>query len=218
MRALRNKYAYVLTLALLVQAFVYYSVAYRSEKVPYMAPLSIFPQELGGWHMTANVEIEKDILDVLKADDTLERFYVNASNTALVSLFIGFFKTQRYGQNPHSPKNCLPGNGYEAIQDRRISIPVPVWGRQIVTNQYVVQRGEEKSVVLYWYQSHSRVIASEYKARMWLVADAIRYHRSDTSIIRIVVPVSNNNVQGAVQTGVDFIQAMFPALLKQLPT
>jgi hypothetical protein len=61
------------------------------------------------------------------------------------------------------------------------------------------------------------VIASEYQARMWLVADAIRYHRSDTSIVRVVVPVFENDVDGATRTGREFIQAMFPSLLKQLP-
>jgi EpsI family protein len=217
MQVLRNKYAYVLTLVLAIQAFVYYSVAYRSEHAPFMAPLATFPHDLPGWQMTTEVQIEPDILNVLKADDTLERIYTNASDTASVSLFIGFFKTQRYGQNPHSPKNCLPGNGYEALKDTRITIQVPVWDRPITTNQYVVQRGDHRSVVLYGYQSHNRVIASEYRARMWLVADAIRYHRSDTSIVRIVVPVRENDVDGATRTGIEFIQAMFPALLKQLP-
>ncbi len=217
MQVLRNKYAYVLTLALAVQAFIYYSVAYRSEHIPFMRPLSTFPQAIPGWRTVADVPIEPDILNVLKADDTLERIYANSTNTVSLSLFIGFFKTQRYGQNPHSPKNCLPGNGYEALKDTRVSIDVPVWNRAIVTNQYVVQRGDQRSVVLYWYQSHNRVIASEYRARMWLVADAIRYHRSDTSIIRIVVPVRDNDVGAATQTGIQFIQAMFPSLLKQLP-
>jgi EpsI family protein len=216
MRVLRNKYGYTLTLVLIIQVFLYYSVAYRSEHIPYMAPLAQFPQTIGGWTMAADVPIEKEILDVLKADDTLERIYTNSSGSSL-SLFIGFFKTQRYGQNPHSPKNCLPGNGYEALKDARMSIQVPVWNRAITTNQYVVQRGEQKSVVLYWYQSHNRVIASEYQARMWLVADAIRYHRSDTSMIRIVVPVQDNDVDDATRLGVNFIQAMFPDLLKQLP-
>ncbi len=216
MQVLRSKYAYTLTLVLIIQAFVYYAVAYRTEHVPYMAPLSHFPRQIGMWTMTADVPIEKEVLDVLKADDTLERIYADQSGSSL-SLFIGFFKTQRYGQNPHSPKNCLPGNGYEALRDTRVSIQVPVWERPITTNQYVVQRGEQKSVVLYWYQSHNRVIASEYRARMWLVADAIRYHRSDTSMIRVVVPVRDNDVDAATRTGVEFIQAMFPDLLKQLP-
>jgi iron complex transport system permease protein len=71
------------------------------------------------------------------------------------------------------------------------------WPEPIVTNKFVVQHGSDKSVTLYWYQSHNRVIASEYTAKLWLVADSIRYGRSDTSIVKVVVPVVNTLSNGA---------------------
>jgi hypothetical protein len=86
-----------------------------------------------------------------------------------------------------------------------------------VTNKYVVAHGNDKSVTLYWYQSHNRVIASEYSAKFWLVADAIRYNRSDTAIVKVVLPVRGNDVDGATRTGIEFVQALFPDVLKQLP-
>jgi EpsI family protein len=214
---LKSRYAIALTAALLLQAVVYYAVAYRSERIPAIAPLSTFPWNVPGWRTLRDVEIEPEIRDLLKADDILEREYVSASGNSLLSLFIAYFKTQRYGQNPHSPKNCLPGNGYEPLLDTKIVFNVPVWNRPIRTNQYVVRHGDQRSVVLYWYQSHNRVIASEYQARLWLVADAIRFHRSDTSIVRVVVPVLDNDVDAATNTGVEFIQTIFPDLLRQLP-
>jgi EpsI family protein len=217
MRLARNRYAYALTLALVTQAFVYYAVAMRSEHIPSIAPLSTFPALIGNWRMIVDAPIEPDIRDLLKADDTLNRLYGDPSGANQLSLFIAFFKTQRYGQSPHSPKNCLPGNGWEPLVDRKITLQAPVWNRPIVINQYVVQHGDQKSVTLYWYQSHNRVIASEYSARIWLVADAIRYHRSDTSIVRVVVPVRDNDIETATRTGIGFIQALFPDLLKQLP-
>jgi EpsI family protein len=87
-----------------------------------------------------------------------------------------------------------------------------------VTNRYVVAHGDEKSVVLYWYQTHNRIIASEYWAKFWLVVDSIRYRRSDTSLVKIVVPVRDNNIGAATALGVQFIQAVFPSLLRQLPS
>ena len=75
--------------------------------------------------MYKDVKIEQETLDVLKADDTLNRIYVNPARNASTYLFIAFFKTQRYGQSPHSPKNCLPGNGYEPIESGPISVPIP---------------------------------------------------------------------------------------------
>jgi EpsI family protein len=82
----------------------------------------------------------------------------------------------------------------------------------------VVEHGDDRSVVLYWYQTHNRIVASEYWAKLWLVVDAIRYHRSDTSLVKIVVPVRDDNIGAATAMGVQMIQAMFPSLLKQLPS
>jgi EpsI family protein len=160
----------------------------RTEITPAVAPLSQFPTVSKEWRMTRDLPLEKETLDVLKADDTLNREYTAASG-ASAYFFIAFFKTQRKGQAPHSPKNCLPGAGWTSLEDTKISIPVPGWPEPIVTNKYVVQHGSDKSVTLYWYQSHNRVIASEYSAKFWLVADAIRYQRSDTAIVKVVVPV-----------------------------
>ena len=127
---------------------------------------------------------------MLKADDSLNRVYISPERNAGASLFIAFFRTQRYGQSPHSPKNCMPGAGWQPMEDTKISIAIPGRDTPIVINKYVIAHGDEQSVVLYWYQSHNRVIAGEYSAKFWLVADAIRYSRSDTALVRVIVPVA----------------------------
>jgi EpsI family protein len=133
-------------------------------------------------------------------------------------MFIAFFKTQRYGQSPHSPKNCLPGAGYEPVENATLHISVDGRAAPIEINKYVTERGDEKSVTLYWYQGHNRVVASEYWAKFWLVVDAIRLRRSDTSIVKVVVPVQNNRFDDATNLGIDFIRTMFPSLLDTLPS
>jgi EpsI family protein len=213
-----NRYARVLTAVLLLEGAAFYAVASRAESAPPVGPLGLFPHALGGWTVARDVPIEQEVQDVLRADDTLNRVYVNPSQTDYAFLFIAYFKTQRYGQAPHSPKNCLPGSGWEPVETGRQTIDVPGWNAPIVTNRFVVEHGDERSVVLYWYQTHNRIIASEYWAKFWLVVDSIRYRRSDTSLVKIVVPVHDNNVGAATATGVRFIQAMFPSLLRQLPS
>jgi EpsI family protein len=213
---LKNKYTGVVTFVLLLQAVAYYAVAARKEVVPNVGPLSSFPLVVDQWQTVREIPLEKEVQDVLKADDTMNREYRNPSVANSAWLFVAFFKTQRYGQAPHSPKNCLPGSGWEPTENTDISIQVPGWPTPIVTNKYVVSHGSEKSVVLYWYQSHNRVIASEYWAKFWLVADSIRYHRSDTALVRIVVPVLNDDTATATQTGISFIQSAFPKLLTRL--
>ena len=217
MSFLNNKYARILTAILLLQAGVFYGMAVRADVTPAIAPLALFPKSINGWITIQDAPLEKEVLDVLKADDTLNRRYLNAAGTEDAFLLIAFFKTQRNGQAPHSPKNCLPGAGWSPLEDTRITIPVPGRPEPITANKYVVQHGAEKSVTLYWYQSHQRVIASEYSAKFWLVADAIRYRRSDTALVRVVVPVRGNEVAAATKTGVEFVQAVFPDVVKQLP-
>ena len=70
---------------------------------------------------------------------------------------------------------------------------------------------------MYWYQSHGRVIAGEFTAKFWLIADSIRYHRSDTSLVKIVVPVHDGYADAATRTAVEFVKAVFSPLAQQLP-
>jgi EpsI family protein len=209
--------ARILAILLLLQAGVYYAVASRHEKIPAVTPLNAFPRNSAGWTVAGEYPLEQEVEDVLRADDTLNRVYVNPAHTASASLFIAFFKTQRYGQSPHSPKNCLPGSGWQKDEDRIVALSVPGRDTPIVVNQYVVSRGDSQSVVLYWYQSHNRVIARELEAKFWLIADAIRYRRSDTALVRVIVPVVNNARDAAGQTAIDFVRAVYPDIVSQLP-
>jgi EpsI family protein len=217
MSFLKSKYARALTLVLLLQTLAFYAIARRPENVPSVAMLSFFPNSFDGWLTVKDIPVEKEVQDVLKADDLLNRVYVNPTRTEEASLFIAFFKTQRYGQSPHSPKNCLPGSGWEKVSDQTMPVMVPGWSAPIGINRYVVEHGDEKDVTLYWYHSHNRVIAGEMEAKFWAVADSIRYHRSDTALIRVIVPVRGGDVDSATNTGVQFVQALFPQILKQLP-
>ncbi|MGA2039674.1 MAG: exosortase C-terminal domain/associated protein EpsI [Bryobacteraceae bacterium] len=212
-----NPYVRVVAVLLLLEALAFYAFASRRETAPTVEPLVLFPSVIGDWLIYRDFPIDKEILDILKADDTLNRFYVNQSTRQLAGLYIAYFQTQRYGQAPHSPKNCLPGSGWEPVQEDFIFLRVPGWDAPIKVNRYVVQHGEEKSVTLYWYQSHNRVIAAEYAAKFWAVADSIRYRRSDTALVRIMVPVGPAGIDVAERTGAEFVQAVFPALLHQLP-
>lgn len=214
---LKGAPARILMIVLLLQAVAYYAVASRSEIIPVMAPLSSFPRVSGGWTAIREFPLEKEVQDVLKADDTLNRVYVSPGRTASADLFMAFFKTQRYGQSPHSPKNCLPGAGWQTDDDRTIPVSVPGRDGAMVINEYVIARGGDESIVLYWYQSHNRVIARELLAKFWLVADAIRFHRSDTALVRIIVPAVRNGRGPAEQTAIAFARAVYPDIVRQLP-
>jgi EpsI family protein len=212
MRFLRSRYVQVLTLVLAVQAVLFYTASH-GEKIPLAMPLDAFPSQVGSWRLAQVGVIEPEVQEVLKADDLLTRWYSNPTGGG-ANLFVAFFKTQRTGQSPHSPKNCLPGSGWSPSSTGMIDVPIDSLRKTI---RYIVTKGEDKSVVLYWYQSQNRVIADEFAAKFYLVADSIRHHRSDTALVRVVVPVVRDGEQQATDTGVAFVQAVYPALLHYLP-
>jgi EpsI family protein len=212
---LRSGSMRVLSVVLIAQAAVFFGFS-RKEYVPNPRPLKEFVTSAGQWTLAQEGVIDQQTLEVLAADDTLSRQYANQDRTAVAGLFIAFFKTQRTGQMPHSPKNCLPGAGWVPSESGKMTVQVS-GDRSIEVNRYLVSRGDERSLVIYWYQSRDRVIASEYKARVYLVADAIRYNRTDTALVRVTVPL-RGDVARAEAAAVDFVKTFFGPLREQLPS
>jgi EpsI family protein len=212
MKLLQSKFFYALTLVLVLQAVLFYSASH-GEATPLAAPLGGFPFTVGSFHVQQQFEIDAETRDVLRADDYLSRNYMSPQGSA--SLFVAYFKTQRQGQSPHSPKNCLPGSGWEQISSERVDVAVP-GDNPIHINQYVVEKGQAEAVVYYWYQSQGRVIADEFAAKFYLVSDSIRHHRSDTSLVRVVVPVAGNTARSE-KLGTQFIQTVYPVVKAYLP-
>ena len=106
MRFLNNRNYLAVTLLLVLQIGLLYTFS-KDEVNFQITPLSTLPQQLGSWRMVRETQIETEVEAVLKADDTLSRVYLNDGSNVSGSLFIAFFKTQRAGVAPHSPKVCL---------------------------------------------------------------------------------------------------------------
>jgi EpsI family protein len=228
---LGNRFLQVLTILLGVQAALYYTSSH-GDAVKLKQPLVNFATELPGFRHVNDGVVDQETRDLLRADDLLTRFYVRSSGqdvrqltpqeqTVLMSsgleLFIAYFSTQQQGQSPHSPKNCLPGSGWQPVDVGELDIPINGLAKPLTVNKYIISKGSSESLVLYWYQSHGRVVASEFAAKFFLVSDSIRYHRSDTALVRVVTPVMHDDLAGALDNVTQFVQVAFPAIYKFLP-
>jgi EpsI family protein len=211
----KSRPALILSFFLIVQGSLFYGFS-RGEAAPAYRPFDGFPKQLGSWNMTKQGIMEQEVKDVLRADDYITREYAVSQDKA-ANLFVAFFKSQRAGQTPHSPKNCLPGSGWVWSISDSISVIIPGRAEPMEINRYLVSKGESRSMVLYWYQSRDRIVASEYRAAAFAAWDAFRYNRTDTALVRVVVPVTNGGEEIATQTGVEFIQSFFATLRQFLP-
>ncbi len=197
----------------------------RAEPVPSARPLGEFPMTIGAWNGIQEPPFEPAILKVLGVDDYLTRAYFDRARRG-VGLYVGYYRSQRQGDTMHSPLNCLPGSGWEPLSNSRMTIRVQGYqGRSapsdILVNRYIVQKGLERQMVLYWYQAHGRVVASEYWGKFYLIRDAIRLNRTDGALVRVISPVLGETPADearAESAGVAFVQAIFPRLADYLPS
>lgn len=178
--------------------------------------------QVDDWRGVQEPPFEASILKVLGVDEYLTRAYF-LPNRGGVGLYIGYYRSQRQGDTMHSPLNCLPGSGWEPISQTYARVPVAdaLGARSEITiNRYIVQKGLDRQLVLYWYQAHGRVIASEYWSKFYLIRDAVRLNRTDGALVRVIAPVlgdADDAEARAEQLGTTFIQSMFPRLPAYLP-
>jgi EpsI family protein len=203
---------WVMVLALTVAAVGLHALSHGAPVV-LSNPLKNFPLELGTWH-GSELPLDAEILKVAAVDDYLNRMY-RAPDGRVLGLYIGYYKSQQTGDAIHSPKNCLPGSGWQPVTAGRLNIVLPN-GTTAPVNLYVIEKGLERQVVLYWYQSHGRIVASEYWAKYYMVHDAIRMNRTDSSLVRIVVPFKRDR-QAAEECAAAFAQQVLTPLQGFIP-
>ncbi len=131
------------------------------------------------------------------------------------SVYAGFYEQQYRGHTIHSPKNCLPGGGWEPLSSGRLTVPLP--GGDVEVNRYVIANGGRRALVLYWYQGRGRVAASEYAVKWDLLRDQALRGRSDEALVRIIVPMMEEGGSAADRGATKIAQAVIPAVAQALP-
>jgi EpsI family protein len=192
----------------------------RSEIIPLRMSFALFPMQLGEFEGYQNPPFTDKVLDVLGLDDYLTRRYARPKRQML-DLYIGYWQSQKTGDAIHSPQNCLPGAGWEPTSQGHVSIQDPrnPGGPELTLNRYVIQKGLDRQLVLYWYQSRGRVVASEYWSKWYLILDAARYNRTDAALVRIVVPFGQGvDAEAAAQAeALAFVNELMPKVSQFLP-
>jgi len=184
---MKRQWRFAVAAVLLASTAIVLEARNGAEIIPIRPPLGSFPRSLEGWNST-DVAIAQDALEVLGPGDFLLRNYNHPQDGQNISLFIAYFPSQRAGDTIHSPKNCLPGAGWAPVRSERINLNVPGHDPFDV-NRYLIAKGDARQLVLYWYWAHDRAVASEYTAKFYLVADAIRMRRTDGALIRLSLPL-----------------------------
>lgn len=204
-----------LPIALLLVTVAFLHVRSGAEILPPRKNVASFPSRIGRWDGTT-LTIPAEDLTVLGPGEFLERNY-QRPDVPSIDLFLAYFPSQRTGDTIHSPKHCLPGAGWTPIASTAIHVP---WGKgnMLNANYYVLELGLNREVVIYWFQSQGRTVASEYWQKLYLIADALRTNRTDGALVRVITGLApGEQPEDGKRRAMGFTKQILPLLGEYIP-
>jgi exosortase D (VPLPA-CTERM-specific) len=186
----------------------------RSEIIPDRSRFVAFPERIGPWQGRTSL-LEPEIERILRPDDYLLSNY-KRSDGKVVNLYVAYYASQRKGDQPHSPSDCIPGSGWQINKFERTSYTDI--GVKLLMNRVIIEKNSIKQVVYYWFDERGRIIANEYLAKWYLHADAIVMNRTDGALVRLITQIHDDETERDADTRLQaFIHDAVPGLSEYLP-
>lgn len=185
----------------------------RQQAMPLRGTLDSLPRQMGiyqGYDQT----IPEDEQKVAGMSDYVLRIFTTPDSIPAYSVYVGYYEQQTQGRTIHSPKNCLPGAGWEALSASRK--PVAVGSDTVLVNRYELANKDARALVYYWYEGRGRVESSEYRVKWELLRDAALTGRSEEALVRIVVPL-NDRMSNPDSLATSVAKQLVPAVRAILP-
>jgi EpsI family protein len=208
------------TTALVLLALAVYpahALPRRAEVTPERAQFMSFPMTLGAWqgHRQA---MERIYLDILKLDDYVLANYVQPQRPP-VNFYVAYYASQRTGVSAHSPAACLPGGGWQIQSFSRKELAgLGPKGAPLVVNRALIQQGDVRQLVYYWFQQRGRDVTNEYLVKWYLFWDSLTRSRTDGALVRIMTPLpATESAQAADARLAEFTEEALPKLTRFVP-
>lgn len=213
---MKYKNTIIIVIIMLVTMFSLKYVS-LSENIKPNKPFSTFPKKIGEWVGTEG-RFDQKVYDLLGVDDSFLANY-NTADGRSVQLYVGFYQSQKEGDIIHSPKNCMPGGGWNITKTEIKKVAIPDNNPpEIKAIKLDLEKGTEKQIVLYWFQSRGRFISSEYWQKIYLVIDSITRRRTDGAFVRLIAYVRDKDEEKALADLKDFAGQLIPILQEYLPS
>lgn len=211
-----KRYWFVVALLLVTGIYVH---LLRYTRISIQEPVNLedLPMTLGDWQSGESLIIDEDTKEVLKSSQDLLRSYTDSTNQQ-IGLFIAYFKDQKYGEQIHSPKHCLPGSGWKITNKESFNVPIQNSpSDQLKINKLIIAKEHYNEIMIYWFYTRSGVITSEYELKFSLAKNALLRNPTDAAFIRINLPLPQRDHSKALQVASKFISDIFPAIQNILP-
>jgi exosortase D (VPLPA-CTERM-specific) len=210
--------SFVASIALLaVVAVLSTALPTRVEVPPQRQLFAGFPLQVGEWK-GRDGRLDQIYIDALKFTDYAMIDYADRNRHG-INFYVAYYASQRKGVSAHSPRSCIPGDGWVMSALTQLTIAgATVNGHPLQVNRVVIQKGDDRELVYYWFQQRGRVITNEYLVKWWLFWDALTRNRTDGAMIRLTTSVnSTQSMQAADERLANFARAVTPQLKAYVP-
>lgn len=189
----------------------------RVHAKPDRPAFSGYPMQLGSWRGYP-ARLDTEIIDALKFDDYLLADYFDPAQRS-INLYTAFYNAQANGNSAHSPKACIPGDGWEIHSFETHTVPGSSFGNvPLAVNRVLIQKGEHRALVYYWFQQRGRIVIGEYTVKLYILLDSVMRSRSDGAMVRLVTALGpSETVADADARLAAFANSAMPSLRRFIP-
>ncbi len=203
-----------LMLAFIPGAYFTVQQTYQEEMIPNRASFFLFPNRLDHWQGQSS-NLTPEVLNTLKLEDYLLMDYHNPLGRT-VNFYVAYYESQRKGESAHSPRTCLPGGGWDILSHEVKHIELE--DRSLPVNRVVMQMGENRNLVYYWFDQRGRNLTNEYWVKLAILWDSLFRHRSDGALVRLVTDIRpGEHAAEADQRLQQFMTSAVPKLENYIP-
>jgi len=216
MRKTNTPHRFWLIVCLLCVTFFYVNFLSTIQAVPLLRDLSRFPKTIGNYTFVQDQSFSEAVIKNAGMDSYLMRQFRDESGYTL-GLYIGYYQIQTEGHIIHSPKHCLPGSGWNTVKAGRHLFKTHNNNNtsSYSINQWLMQKGDEKQLVHFWYHGRGRIVANEYVDRTLMIFDSIFRKRTDGALIRITGP--GGNLDHDIKKQEEFTTALLKVIDDYIP-
>ena len=193
------------------------AIPQRVELTPPRTDFIEFPMRLGEWEGRRGA-IESIYLDVLQLDDYLMADFRRSGEPG-VNLYSAYYASQRTGVSAHSPRSCLPGDGWEILEMSPYLVPGTGSGDDALeVNRVVMQKGASRQLVYYWFDQRGRDLTNEYLVKWYIFWDSLTRQRTDGALVRIITALpEGEDLAVADERLAEFTRRALPQLGRHVP-
>jgi EpsI family protein len=208
----------VVLVLLLVGGSISESIKGRVDIIPQRKAFMNFPDHIGDW-VGRNELLGQEYLAQLKLTDYVIINYFKPGETQAINFYSAYYQTQRKDAAVHSPRSCIPGDGWQIVQyDERTFPDLQIDGVPLMVNRAIIEKGENRQLVYFWFQQRGRLLTNEYLVKWYLFYDAITLNRTDGALVRLVTNLDKNEDPELVERRLQgFLTEIFPKLPDYLP-